>query len=80
MRNETEIRDRKGLTEQEFLAEYRKKNYPRPYLTADMIVFRGEEVLLVRRGGHPYLGYYAFPGGFSQADESMEETAARELR
>lgn len=32
-----ELRDNKGLTEKEFLAIYAKKNYPRPYLTADVV-------------------------------------------
>ena len=34
-----ENRDKNGLTEQEFLEVYKKKNYPRPYLTADLVVF-----------------------------------------
>ena len=53
-----EQRDRNGLTEKEFLEAYAKKNYPRPYVTADLVVFtEGEpEVLLVRRKGHPYIG------------------------
>ena len=33
-----ELRDRDGLTEQEFLAAYRQKNYPHPYLTADLVL------------------------------------------
>ena len=78
-----ERRDKNGLTEKEFLATYRPKDYDRPSVTADIAVFsmsrEGLRVLLVRRGGHPYLGYWALPGGFAQKGESVDETAAREL-
>lgn len=74
--------DQNGLTEQEFLEAYRKKNYPRPYLTADLLVFSqdGSQILLVQRKGHPFLGCWAFPGGFAKADETIEQTALRELQ
>lgn len=76
-------RDKSGLTEEEFLAVYRTKNYPKPALTADVVIVArdGEEdyVLLIRRGGHPYLGRWAFPGGFANPDECIEQTARREL-
>lgn len=77
-----ENRDKNGLTEQEFLEVYKKKNYPRPYLTADLVVFSPnlDEVLLIKRGGHPFLGRWAFPGGFANANESVNQTALRELR
>lgn len=75
------IRDAKGLTEAEYLELYKTKNYPRPALTADVVIIDPNrmQVLLIRRGGHPFLGCYAFPGGFANADECIEETAAREL-
>ena len=77
-----ELRDQKGLTEREFLEQYKTKNYPRPYLTADVIFVdtAAESVLLIRRKGHPFLGHYALPGGFACADETMEQTAHRELQ
>ena len=76
--------DKNGLTEEEFLASYSPKDYPRPSLTADNCVFRrtadgGLELLLVRRGGHPYLGRWALPGGFVNPKETAEEASAREL-
>ena len=80
----TALRDKRGLTEAEAIAEYRTKNYPRPALTADICVFArsgaGWKLLLIRRGGHPYLGCWALPGGFADQGESIEATAARELR
>ena len=79
----SELRDRQGLTEEEFLRRYNPDKYPKPSLTADIIIVRESgrrpEVLLVRRGGHPYLGCWALPGGFSMSSEALEETAAREL-
>jgi len=68
------------MTEEEFLKEYAKKNYPRPYLTADLVVFNDDKVLLVKRKNHPCMGKWALPGGFSKADETIEETAKRELK
>jgi len=77
------VKDKNGLTEKEFLEAYKKKNYPRPYLTADIIVVarHSEEMklLLIQRGGHPYINMWALPGGFSRQTETMEETAHREL-
>lgn len=78
-----ERRDSRGLTEAEAIARYRSKNYAKPALTADIIVLRptadGVNVLLVERGGHPFLGKLALPGGFANENEPVEETAAREL-
>lgn len=58
--------------------------YPHPAVTTDCVIFgfdgRYLNVLLVRRGGEPYLGWWAFPGGFVRIDESAEDGALRELR
>ena len=77
-----QIRDKNGLTEEEFLEAYAKKKYPKPALTADLVVFSPDldRVLLIKRGGHPFLGCWAFPGGFANPDESAEQTALRELQ
>ena len=53
--------------------------YPRPMLTADCIVTRGDEVLLIRRGNEPFRDCWAFPGGFMEMDETIEHCAVREL-
>lgn len=77
------LRDKNGLTEEEFLRQYDADKYPKPSVTADICIFAqsGEnlELLLVRRGGHPFLGRWATPGGFANKDEPLEQTAAREL-
>jgi len=58
-------------------------NYPRPALTVDMIVTRiiGDnlEVLLIQRLNPPFKDSWAFPGGFVDMDETLEQAAAREL-
>lgn len=89
-----EILDREGLTEREFLEQYRAGDYERPSVAADMVVFtvmdagadnghklpyKELRLLLIRRGGHPFLGKWALPGGFVQPDETAEQAAAREL-
>ena len=81
----SELRDKRGLTEAEAIAEHKKKNYPKPALTADIAVFaKGADnwwkLLLIQRGGHPYLGCWALPGGFADQGETIEATAARELQ
>jgi len=57
--------------------------YPRPAVTADTAVFRGSsharDLLLVRRGADPFVGMWALPGGFVEADEPLEHCARREL-
>ena len=79
-----QLLDKKGLTEDEFLRQYNADKYPKPSVTADIVVFREHggtpEVLLIRRGGHPFLGRWALPGGFANKNEPLESTAARELR
>jgi 8-oxo-dGTP diphosphatase len=58
-------------------------DYPRPAVSADIAVFRKAiqslEILLIRRKNEPFLGMWALPGGFMEIDETLEETAVREL-
>ena len=80
-----EKRDAKGLTEAEFLRQYNPDKYPKPSLTADILVFRKKtdstetDLLLIRRKGHPFIDHWALPGGFAERGEAVECTAAREL-
>ncbi|OAV42746.1 NUDIX domain-containing protein [Lewinella sp. 4G2] len=58
--------------------------YPRPSVTVDIVVFGydgGSElkILLIERGGEPYKGHWALPGGFVDMDETLETAALREL-
>ena len=49
--------DDKGFTLEEFLQNYKAKDYPKPSVTADIVLFSIKEnkvqVLLIKRGGHP---------------------------
>lgn len=89
-----EVRDKQGLTEKEFLASYDPGDYVRPSVAADMVIFTVRDmpennyrklsekelhVLLIQRGGHPYLGKWALPGGFVRPEETIGEAARREL-
>lgn len=61
-----------------------KQDYPRPSLTADVVVLRLEpggrlSVLLIQRGRPPFQGQWAIPGGFCEPTESVEQAGAREL-
>ncbi len=58
-------------------------DHPRPSVTVDMVLLREregrKEVLLIKRAREPFKGMWAFPGGFVDKDESLEDAAAREL-
>lgn len=57
--------------------------YPHPAVTADCVVFgwdgKDMKVLLIQRRNDPFKGRWAFPGGFMDIDETVEECARREL-
>ena len=58
--------------------------YPHPAVTTDCVVFGYDglhlNVLLIERGGEPYKGCWALPGGFMEMDETIEHCAVRELQ
>ena len=74
---------RPSAEEAEFLAHYDPGAWPRPSVTADVVFLAGPKsdrrVLLIRRGGFPYRGWWALPGGFCEPGESPDRAAAREL-
>lgn len=53
--------------------------YVAPALSADAVLLKGREVLLVRRGKPPFHGAWALPGGFVGVGERVEDAARREL-
>lgn len=65
------------------MSDYTYK-YPRPAYTADTVLVvdngnGGLSVLLIKRGGEPFKGAWALPGGFVNEGESSVEAAKREL-
>lgn len=87
--------DKNGLSEKEFLEQYNEGDFKRPSVAVDMVIFTVMEtekenyrklsekklkVLLIQRGGHPYLKKWALPGGFVRPTETTEMAAKRELK
>ena len=57
-----------------------KREYPdRPYVGVGVIVFRDQEVLLVKRNKEPNKGQWSIPGGKQIIGETAAEAAKREL-
>lgn len=58
--------------------------YWRPAVTVDNVVFCFDgthlNVLLIKRANEPFKDCWAFPGGFLEENESLEEAAKRELK
>lgn len=48
-------------------------------LTVDVVVFAGDDVLLIERGQQPFQGELALPGGYIDPGEDTRTAAAREL-
>jgi 8-oxo-dGTP diphosphatase len=58
-----------------------KRLYPdQPIVGVGAVVFKGDEVLLVRRGKDPGYGEWSLPGGAVEVGETLEEALRRELR
>ncbi|MGL5766962.1 MAG: NUDIX hydrolase [Sarcina sp.] len=88
-------KNKKGQTLEEFLKAYKPKDYERPSVTVDMLLFTVDDkfnedkkrvpdkelkIMLVKRGDHPFIGQWAIPGGFVDIDESVEDAVYRELK
>ncbi len=89
------IEELNKITEEQFLKEYNIDDYERPSVTVDTLVFtvtnkvnedirkldeKELKILLIKRNSHPFLGSWAFPGGFVQIDESLDDAVARMIR
>lgn len=79
-------------SEEEFLKSYNPKDYDRPSVTVDTLIFTVTEkpsedirklnkkelkILLIKRKNYPFMGSWAFPGGFVKVTESLDEAVER---
>jgi ADP-ribose pyrophosphatase YjhB (NUDIX family) len=56
------------------------REYPeRPWVGIGVVLFRGDEVLLVQRGKPPRVGSWSLPGGAQHIGETTQTAARREL-
>ena len=87
--------EKKQISEAEFLLNYNPSEFERPSVTTDNVIFSVFEtktgnyrknpeqnlyLLLIKRGEHPFIDKWALPGGFVRINESVEESAYRELK
>ncbi len=54
--------------------------YRNPVPGAGVLVEMEEGIVLVRRGQMPFVGWWALPSGYIEADESVEQAAVRECK
>lgn len=52
----------------------------RPVPTVGVVCFKGDRVLLIKRGTAPRLGQWSLPGGRIEWSESVTDAALRELK
>jgi len=82
---------RQSAEEKQFLEKYRPKDYPRPSVAVDLVIFTIIDaqlrVLVVKRQEHPFKGDWALPGGFvrvgegpKEQGEDLDAAARRELQ
>ena len=58
-----------------------KRDYPdRPIAAVGALVWRGDRILLIRRGNPPRRGEWSLPGGGQDLGETVFEAARREVR
>lgn len=57
-----------------------ERDYPaRPWTGVGVIVWRGDQVLLIRRGKEPRKGQWSIPGGMQELGETAKAAGIREV-
>lgn len=64
----------------DYKASWASAPFPPTFVTVDNVVVQSGHILMIRRGGHPGKGLLALPGGFVDHDETLLDSAIRELR
>ena len=81
-------KDASGKDLKTFLESYDPRRFETPANTVDNLIFTYKEengkrslskLLLIKRGNHPSIGWWALPGGFVEMKENLDISAAREL-
>lgn len=74
-------------SEKEFLDINQREEmdkYVKPSVTVDSVIFRYYEgrvqTLLIKRKNHPFMGKYAFSGGFVKEQEDLNLAVCREVQ
>ncbi len=58
-----------------------ERKYPQyPLVGVGGVIFRGDQVLLIKRGKEPALGQWSIPGGVVRVGETLKEALVREVR
>jgi 8-oxo-dGTP diphosphatase len=59
----------------------KERTFPeRPWLGVGGLVFKDDQVLLIKRGREPGLGQWSIPGGMVDAGETVKEAVQREIQ
>lgn len=59
---------------------YDPDKYPKCSVTATIVVYSNNMVLLVKRKAAPFKNFWALPGGFAEPREDIEQVAVRKLK
>lgn len=69
------------LTEKEYLESYNPKDYDRPSIAVDLLIFTIEDerlkIVLVEREEHPFKNMLSLPGTFVGMEETLDEAVRR---
>lgn len=72
------------IKEYQFIKKYKQiweqAPFPPTFVTSDAVVIKSGHILVIKRKFEPGKGLYALPGGFIKQNETIEQSAIRELK